>query len=361
MEYQINLGMWQSVFAVPTEIVDQHLKLAGAAQLKVLLWFLRYAGQPFTVETIAESLSMQTADVRDCMQYWVQTGVIAVRDGQITPTASAPEPTAAVSQPQSVLTVQTAEPIATTAEPTVSENISAVPTPAEQSKEQPTQPSRVLSRPQKPEPKYIAQRMAEDESIQYLMQTADEIFGRMTSNNDKATLLIIHEHDGLPVEVIIMLLQYAYSIGKNNMRYIEKMAITWADEEITTLEAAEKKIARLTGGREAAKKVQRILGLDEHSPTEKEIQVADTWLNEWKFSEDMVRKAYETCVDIKGKYIPNYVNSILGRWNRSGIVTVQQVDDEKKSKQKPKKTEVYEPTYDMTAYENSSMNNDEEW
>ena len=37
MEYKLNLGSWNSVFAVPSDIVDKHLKLAGAVQLKVLL------------------------------------------------------------------------------------------------------------------------------------------------------------------------------------------------------------------------------------------------------------------------------------------------------------------------------------
>ncbi len=85
MEYNLNLGAWASVFAVPSEIVDKHIKLAGAAQLKVILWFLRHAGENFTVEDIAESLSMQNADVRDSLQYWVETGVISMNEGIITP------------------------------------------------------------------------------------------------------------------------------------------------------------------------------------------------------------------------------------------------------------------------------------
>ena len=32
MEYKMNLGSWNSVFAVPGDIVDKHLRLAGAAE-----------------------------------------------------------------------------------------------------------------------------------------------------------------------------------------------------------------------------------------------------------------------------------------------------------------------------------------
>ena len=36
LDYSVNMGKWNSVFAVPTCSVDYHMKLAGAAQLKVL-------------------------------------------------------------------------------------------------------------------------------------------------------------------------------------------------------------------------------------------------------------------------------------------------------------------------------------
>lgn len=350
MEYNLNLGIWKSVFAVPSDIVDKHIKLAGAAQLKVILWVLRHAGENFTTDDIAQALSMQSADVRDCMQYWEQMGIISVDGGNIMPTPKQTENTQPVEISQEKQEVSVAE--TKTPEVTKAEEIPP---------QQPSTPKRVMSRPEKPDIKYLARRMEEDSSIAYLMQSADEIFGRMTSNNDKATLLLIHEYDGLPVEVIIMLLQYAFSIGKANMRYIEKMAISWADEEITNLDRAEKKIKQLTSGREAARLVQRTLGTDEHSPTEKEIAFADRWINTLKFTPEMVRKAYETCVDAKGKYIPKYVNSILERWHSAGITTIEQADEEKNARQsKAKANEKYKATYDIAEFE-SEKGDEEEW
>ena len=343
MEYKLNLGTWGSVFAVPSEIVDKHLKLAGAAQLKVILWLLRHAGEGYTVDDIASALSMQSADVRDCMIYWTETGVITVNEGIITP------PVTSVQEDE--LSAETY----TTTKAEQPPKETAVQTQEESSDTKSTEkPTRALSRPEKPDAKYLTQRMSDDASIAYLMQAADEIFGRLTNINDKATLLMIHETDGLPVEVIIMLMQYASSIGKCNIRYIEKMAITWADEEITDLELAEKKIQKLTSGRNAANLIQKTLGLDVHSPTEKETEYADRWLNKWKFTPDMVRKEYEICVDAKGKYIPKYVDSVLGRWYNSGITTPEQAEfDQSKGKKKPKQN--YDATYDISEYESMSI------
>ncbi len=348
MDYKLNLGSWESIFAVPSELVDRHLKLAGGVQLKVILWVLRHAGEKFTVEDIAEFLSMQTADVRDSMLYWEESGIIKVCDGFIAPS----ETEAAEKGNQSVHTELKEQIPETTAE----QNIGEVQQPRE---EQPQKTTRMISRPEKPDLKYLSRRMSESAEVVYLMQSADEIFGRPTSNNDKETLLMIHETDGLPVEVIVMLMQYAASIEKCNIRYIEKTAISWADNEITNLEAAERKIQQLTSGRNAAIMIQRILGLEEHSPTEKETMYGDRWINTWKFTNDMIRKAYEICVDTKNKYIPKYVDSILSRWFNSGISTPEQADAPKNKGSKNREKKSYEATYDISEYESTSIIDEE--
>ena len=341
MEYKLNLGSWNSVFAVPSDIVDKHLKLAGAVQLKVLLWVLRHAGDGFTVEDIASALMMQPADVRDSMLYWTETGVICIDSGMISPS----EPTVTVTEKKEEAEKE---------EPVTSEK-------AEEKEPEKKRSGNVLSKPVKPDFKYLTKRMAENENIAFLMKTADEIFGRITSDNEKAVLLMILESFGLPEEVIIMLLRYTAEIGKCNIRYIEKTAMNWADDEINTVMLADQRIKQLTEGKNAAYRIQNILGTEKHSPTDKEIRSAQRWIQEWKFSDEMIRRAYEICIDSKTKYIPGYVDSILERWNNSGISTIEQVEAEKiKASKKKKNTEGYEATYDISAYESTSVIDEEE-
>ena len=76
MKFSINLGTWNSVFAVPTQVVDQHLKLAGGVHLKVLLWLLRHAGTEVDIADISKTLGIGTADIKDAMQYWAAAGLI---------------------------------------------------------------------------------------------------------------------------------------------------------------------------------------------------------------------------------------------------------------------------------------------
>ena len=41
MSYKINLEAYSSIYALPSSVVDKHIKLSGAIQLKVLLYFMR--------------------------------------------------------------------------------------------------------------------------------------------------------------------------------------------------------------------------------------------------------------------------------------------------------------------------------
>ena len=63
MKFSINPQiMFGLSFNVPAAVADKHLKLAGAAQLKVLLWLLRHAAEDPTSEDISKALNIQHAD-----------------------------------------------------------------------------------------------------------------------------------------------------------------------------------------------------------------------------------------------------------------------------------------------------------
>ena len=325
MGYTIDLGAWNSVFAVPCSVVDKSLKMAGSVHLKVLLWCLRHAGEPFEPQDVAAALGIDRADVGDAMLYWQESGLFSRGSSP-----AAPEPKAGEAE----------APAAPPPEP---------PKPA-------AEPSRVLSRPQKPDSEFVAMRIAESTEIACLMQSAQQILGRLISGGESATLLMIHDDFGLPCDVIAMLLQYAASIGKANMRYIEKAAMNWADEEILTHEKAEEKLQKLAESRQAWHTVEQALGIPHRAPSTKEEAFAEQWVAGWKFGPDMLREAYDRAVDATGKFSASYMNRILERWNRAGIKTVKQAAEERmehaaaKDRGKGKNL-----TFDIDEYERTSI------
>lgn len=344
MLYQIDPDAWQSVFAVPSVLVDKHLKLAGAVQLKVLLWLLRHSGQELNLEAISHSLGISPPDAADAMLYWQECGLILKGQKGIPSGFTAQEP--AVSK--EVNTVEPRpEPVAA-ATVTAEENPPAVTRPARS--------SRILSRPHKADNAFVAKRMQESPDIAYMMQEAQQILGRLINNGESATLLMIHDDFGLPVDVIIMLLHYAAGINKANMRYIEKTAMNWADEEIFTHQKAEEKLRRLDEEAKAWRTVESVLGTGHRSPTQNESEMASQWIRNWKFSREMIREAYERCVNQTGKINLRYMHKILERWNREGITTLSQAAQEQAKK--AEKNRESKTSYDIDSFENSGVFDD---
>ena len=91
MKYQWNGEQLGSVFALPAAVVDQHIRMAGSAQLKVLLWFCRHGGGCFDAADCSAAIGLSPADCADAMQYWVEAKVLLPCDGQSEPTKGQPE------------------------------------------------------------------------------------------------------------------------------------------------------------------------------------------------------------------------------------------------------------------------------
>ena len=91
MSYQINLGQWKSVFAVPSSVVDQHIKIASEAQLKVLLYLLRRSDDENSAEQIGEALRLSAEEVQNAVDFWIERDLLTKQDNTLVP-CSAPQP-----------------------------------------------------------------------------------------------------------------------------------------------------------------------------------------------------------------------------------------------------------------------------
>lgn len=305
-EFCLNLGNWNAIFAVPCAVVDRHIKMAGSAQLKVLLWVLRHAGEECSVEAIASALGFAAADVCDAMQYWIEAGLVSSREGRLEPglaPAEIPPAGAPVAEPA----VQAAEKDAPAAKP-------------------------LRDKPRQLSQAEIAARINGADEIKFLADTAELVFGRPLSTPELGRLIDCHDWYGLPVDVLIMAIQYAQSIHKCNMNYIEKMAANWAEQEIVTHERAERRIRELDARRDAWNQVVECLGMERRPPSEAEGAAAERWITQWKFPAEMIQEAYNRCVDSTGKIRISYMNKIMERWHAEGILTLQEAKAEKTKK-----------------------------
>ena len=336
MSYQINLGQWRSVFAVPSSVVDQHIKIASEAQLKVLLYLLRRSDEENSAEQIGDALRLSAEEVQNAVDFWVERDLLTRQDGGFAP-ASAAQPVAADSPAKA----------------------------SEPAKKSHT----TISRAQRPDPMFVSKLLQENTILAGLLEEMQKVLNKPLSPGDTATIVMLYDSFGLPCEVIFLLLNYLKSIGNANMRTIERYGIQWADKGIKTVNDAEQEIDRMTKSREAWGRVSSLLGIHNvGNPTKAQMENADRWLNTWQFSDEMITEAYERCVNTKGTYNISYINAILKRWYEKGIKSLDTLQKEESAKQrKPKSTaksgkgsvfSVEGASFDVSKYENTSLFDD---
>ena len=302
MPVKINLGDWGSVFAVPSSVVDEHLRIASHNQIKVLLFLLRNNDKNFTYKELSDVLRIHEEDVKDCVQFWTDRGLLAEFSGELVPDKG--------NQTGGV-----------TPEPSAQKPKTKV----------------VINRPAKPDIVTAAQRVASESDLSHVLSEVEFALGKPLSSGNIAALVMLYDTCGLPAEVIVMLVNYCVSIGKANMRAIETIGVKWADDGIDSIEAAENKIKLSKQASINWSRVSSVFGLKNvGSPTAKQLEFAERWISEWHFSDEMLREAYEICVNTKGEMKLGYINGILKKWFNSGIFDVS--DIEKIDKKKPAKS-----------------------
>ncbi|MBQ7046031.1 MAG: DnaD domain protein [Clostridia bacterium] len=288
MSFLLNPVAFSSSISVPGVVVDNFLRIAGAVQLKVLLFSIKNA-TPDGIEpkTVGDALGISEADAKDALNFWADAGVL------ISPKAEAkPSPVVSESKPKTV--------VLKTVKPTRSE---------------------------------IARRGAEQPEIAILLREAQNIFGRALKQSEASTLVWLYDDEGMGAELILTLLEYAKSSARLNIGFIERTGVEWINNNVQTMEDANRYLNLIARKNTAWSVVQKAFGLEKRMPSKTELELSDKWVNEYKISKELLREAYNMCVDSTGKFSMQYIKKIIENWHSKGVKTV---DDIAKKAAKPK-------------------------
>ena len=299
MNYTVNLGEWNKVFCVPSVVVDKHLKMAGSAQLKVLLYLLRHAGEEDACHcaAISAAVGLSGADTADAMQYWIESGVLSKNDDSL----SVPEKKKKK------------------AEPAAKELPKELPVKEEA---RPPQAPVIVSLPRVSHSQ-AALRMKQSKKIAFMLNDVQLRLARPITPTEQAVLISLCDNVSLPVDVVLMVVEFAVCQGKASVHYIEKVGMDWANNGINTHAKAQKKLAEIHQMQNAWYTLERALGLPKSTPSSKEQECADLFINQWKFAPPVLKKAYDICKDNTGKVSFAYIKKILENWHEQGIETLE--------------------------------------
>ena len=304
MDFSLNMRSISSSFPVPCEVADKYIKLASEDQLKVLLLAVRDLSDKIDVSAISDKLKIDKSAVEDALLFWVKCGIIT-RD----------ETAPAKQEKQITLTA-----------------------------EMPTR-------------KDVITRGMEDEKIRLLFREAQLKFGRSLKNNESRLLVSLYDDYGMDVSVILLLLQHAAAQNKANLTYIKNTAVKWLKAEVVTVLDGERLIAEEARGKLAFSIVRRAFGIEDRLPSEKEAEFSDAWVNEWKMSPEMLKAAYDICIDSKAKISFPYINKVLAKWHSAGYKTPEEVKAGEKKTAKKQTSPTDFAGFDLDAFE-AKLNRD---
>ena len=299
MEFKINPASFSGIFPVPTAVVDENIRLASVVQLKVILYLLRHGGTiQVTVKDISDALFLDSQDVADALLFWYERGIV-IKDGD------APAPVV-----QSVSTKK--------------EETKIEITPIKPKKEVQDIP---ISRPSHEQ---IAVRCKECEDISVLLREAQTALGKTIGYDGQSVLIMLYDSYGLPVEVILMAVEYAVSQGKASFSNIARIGKKWSELEIDTLEGAMEYIEEHNVVNEVWHKLRLLTDITNKRPTQKQFGYLTAWIKEYGYDANMIFYAYEECVDRTGKMSMPYMDKIITAWHKNGVKTPLDIEEERK-------------------------------
>lgn len=270
--------------------IDEYMKDANDAQLKIYLYLIRMmnANLSTSVSDIADKFNHTEKDVLRALKYWEQHQLLTLEyDDTKTLTGIH---LLDLNQQKAASADRSLAPVVTLVRP-------------ESTYEKPSYSADQL------------RAFKSDEETSQLLFIVEQYIGKPLSPTEMKTILFISDKLGFSVDLIDHLVQYCVERGKKDLRYIEKVAISWAQAGVTTPGQAEKYAYKYD---KIVYDIMRALGKSS-TPTAKEAEYVSRWTKELGFEMDVISVACERTVMNTDKHRFEYADSILNSWHRAGV------------------------------------------
>lgn len=311
---------------ISNRFIDEYMREANDAQLKIYLYLIRImnTSAPLNISDIADMFNHTEKDVMRALKYWEKLNVLSLefdsdksligihlhdlsRKAQsevlpmanIVPMASKPESRETVRQPVPAQADDSSHTVLKEAPPK-------------------TEPADKKADPVFVKPSYSIDELAafkEKESTAQLLFIAEQYLCKTLSPSDMKSILFFSDVLHFTDDLIDYLLQYCVERGKKDFRYIEKVAVSWAEEGISNPADAEAHAGRYD---RSVYQIMNALGKS-GVPTRKEVEFIRIWREGYAFETDIIIEACERTVLATDKHRFEYADKILNSWKKEGV------------------------------------------
>ena len=299
------------------EFIDHYMVRANGEYVKVYLLLLRHMNQSsgyLSVSELADLLECTEKDILRALRYWKSEGLLDYLDD--TPDDPSPKSTAPSPAASSGLhDVQSGYMTSSIPADSVSDSAALAST---------TNIQQYRSRKERAE-------------FKELLFVAEQYLGKTLSATDIDQITYFYDTLNMSAELIEYLIEYCVENGHKSMHYINKVALSWHEENITTVNLAK------TSSFLYNKNCYCVLnayGIKGRSPAASEIAYIRKWSEEYGFALEVILEACDRTMNSIHQPSFDYTDSILKRWKDKNVRQLKDIDavdaDYRKEKERAK-------------------------
>lgn len=329
--------------------IDQYMPKANGEFVKVYLYLLRATGSGAgiaTISEIADHFSNTEADIIRALNYWASEGILQLQtgaDGQIMGvnlcSLSVSGMQAAQSNIQStvadnaaqnnlqngVVNNATQNNLQNSVVNNAAQNISTVNTRMHDSVVEKLK-SQTPDKAASSQKEYTLDEIKEfrkNPDISELFFIIETYLKHTLSSTDTNMVLYWLDELHFSTDLVEYLVEYCITKGHSSLRYMNKVALGWADAGIKTVDQAKDDAAAHS---QIYYSVMKALGITGRNLVDSEVSLINKWVGEYGFDIELVKAACSKTISAIQKPSFEYTDSILANWRKKDVHTLKDVE-----------------------------------
>lgn len=316
--------------------IDQYMPKANGEFVKVYLYLLRATGSGAgiaTISEIADHFSNTEADIIRALNYWASEGILQVQtgaDGQIMGinlcSLSVSGMQAAQSNIQSAVADNAAQNnLQNGVVNNATQNISTVNTRMHDSVVEKLK-SQTPDKAASSQKEYTLDEIKEfrkNPDISELFFIIETYLKHTLSSSDTNMVLYWLDELHFSTDLVEYLVEYCITKGHSSLRYMNKVALGWADAGIKTVDQAKDDAAAHS---QIYYSVMKALGITGRNLVDSEVSLINKWVGEYGFDIELVKAACSKTISAIQKPSFEYTDSILANWRKKDVHTLKDVE-----------------------------------
>ena len=329
--------------------IDQYMPKANGEFVKVYLYLLRATGSGAgiaTISEIADHFSNTEADIIRALNYWASEGILQLQsgaDGQImginlcslsvsgmqatqSNIQSAVADNAAQNNLQnSVVNNAAQNNLQNSVVNNAAQNISTVNTRMHDSVVEKLK-SQTPDKAASSQKEYTLDEIKEfrkNPDISELFFIIETYLKHTLSSTDTNMVLYWLDELHFSTDLVEYLVEYCITKGHSSLRYMNKVALGWADAGIKTVDQAKDDAAAHS---QIYYSVMKALGITGRNLVDSEVSLINKWVGEYGFDIELVKAACSKTISAIQKPSFEYTDSILANWRKKDVHTLKDVE-----------------------------------